>query len=152
MNTQSNTELDGGRDFAGTRPIQGKSNFHPKKGKVRYLMEENAALKAQLEDSHFQQHLFHCRWVTVDRKSRYLMAQLEEAHRTYKQSTAGAEATIKELKDQLEQARSNETRSYDEEIQRLKVELAEARIERVNAVNGLLHADKIMASLNLKLD
>lgn len=80
------------------------------------------------------------------------MAQLEEAHRTYKQSTAGAEATIKELKDQLEQARSNETRSYDEEIQRLKVELAEARIERVNAVNGLLHADKIMASLNLKLD
>lgn len=50
------------------------------------------------------------------------MAQLEEAHRTYKQSTAGAEATIKELKDQLEQARSNETRSYDEEIQRLKVE------------------------------
>lgn len=50
------------------------------------------------------------------------MAQLEEAHRTYKQATAGAEATIKELKDQLEQARSNETRSYDEEIQRLKVE------------------------------
>lgn len=115
-------------------------------------MEENAALKAQLEDCHFQQHLFHCGWVAADRKSQYLMAQLEEAHRTYKQSTPGAEAAIKELKYQLEQARSKETRSYDEEIQRLKVELGEAHIERINAVNRLLHADKIMASLNLKLD
>lgn len=47
--------------IAGTWHRQGKYNFKPKKGRVRFdLTEENAAVKAHLEASQFQQHLLQC--------------------------------------------------------------------------------------------
>lgn len=48
------------------------------------------------------------------------MAQLERFCGKCERSSAVAETAIKELKDQMEQARTSETISYEEEIRRVK--------------------------------
>lgn len=99
-------EVEAPRDFAGH--YQDKS----KEDRFRYnLMEENTALKDEFEDSQFQEHLC-CKWAAAEHKGRYLKAQLEEVCSKNKYSDTVAEAMIKDLKDQLERARSNETRSF----------------------------------------
>lgn len=72
------------RNFAGNWHFKSKSHFKPKKDRVRHdLLEENAALKAQLEDSQFQQHLFHCRFAAAERKALDLKIQLEEVRNKF---------------------------------------------------------------------
>ncbi|XP_059211258.1 A-kinase anchor protein 9-like [Centropristis striata] len=153
MENQNNKDLDGSwrntRDFA----RQGKLDFKLKDVRVRHdHMDEISALEAQLEDSKFQQHLYRCKWAAAERKSCDFKAQLEDVRIKFKYSTVEAEGTIKELKEQLERASSNETKSYQEEIHKLKFELNEAGIVRINAVNRLILADTIMARLNIRLD
>lgn len=65
----------------------------------------------------------------AERKSKYLMARLEEVKNKYKYSTPAAEKTIKELKGQLEQARGNDTRSYEEEIHNRLIHAEENMLE-----------------------
>lgn len=74
----------------------------------------------------------------AERKGWTLKVQLEEVQGKIYYSTAEAEQTIKVLKDQLQQARSNETRSksYEEEIHKLKLELSEARILKSTLLTG----------------
>lgn len=125
---------------------------NPDKDCILYLMQQNKVLQAQLDESQYQQHLYECRWAAENRDKRFLIAQLDEEQRMNRNFKFRAQGEIKELKDQLEKARSQETRSYEEEIHQLRFELAEAHTERISAANRLLLADRIMASMQLKLD
>nr|XP_046237660.1 meiosis-specific nuclear structural protein 1-like [Scatophagus argus] len=103
------------------------------------LTEENTILRAQLKRYRVKQEQLQNMWEDAEQRVDELKKKLDDLH------SADPQKTIKELEDKLEQVHNNDTKFHEEELHKLKLELSEARAERANA-------DKVIASLNLKLD
>eukprot|EP00064_Thunnus_orientalis_P009634 superscaffoldBa00001238_g9659 len=112
MEAQQNTKLE---KKAGT-DSRNRYRFKPVEHQVRSdLKEENAALRLNLEESQFHEHLSYCRYVAAERKVFDLKIQLKDLRSKSSNSAAEANKTIEELKHQLEQACSKDTKPFIEE-------------------------------------
>ncbi|KAL3983548.1 MAGUK 55 kDa erythrocyte membrane protein [Sarotherodon galilaeus] len=134
---------------AGTWYHHGRPNFPPR---VRHnLKQDNAGLRAQLEETQWQLHMCKSSLREANTKALYFESQVDEYRRKFYYLDIETEKTINDLKKQLDQALSNETKSSLQDIHTLKFELREAKVERINNANRLILADKIMHKLTSNL-
>lgn len=134
---------------AGTWYHHGRPSFPPR---VRHnLKQDNAGLRAQLEETQWQLHMCKSSLREANTKALYFESQVDEYRRKFYYLDIETEKTINDLKKQLDAALSNETKSYLQDIHTLKFEFREAKIERINNANRLILADKIMHKLTSNL-